>query len=129
MPHAAKQHRLGNNGRMARVRHTPRRLMTAEAIRNSARWQRFRKRFRELHPVCCDPFGAHANEGRFEKTEQVHHVVPLEKAPTLAFVEANCRPLCTWCHAQVGQMERKGADTSKLFGDVVDEESDDKGKD
>lgn len=88
-------------------------LAAAATIRNGARWQKFRAWFRSRNPLCCDPFGDHGAEA--VAMHQVHHVEPLALHPELACDEANCRPLCTSCHARVERMERGGIDSKRLF--------------
>ena len=90
------------------------RLAEAARIRSGAHWRHtFQPWFKARHPLCCDPFDDH--RGRAEPTAQVHHVLPLVDRPDLAYDEANCRPLCTGCHAKVERMERAGQPTAKLF--------------
>ena len=84
-------------------------------IRHSRRMSAFARRFRTAHPLCCDPFGEHEKDGVSRLTNQMHHVKPLEAHPELAFVEDNCRPLCTGCHARIEAMERRGLSTEALF--------------
>ena len=88
-------------------------LAAAAALRSSSRWQKFRAFFRDRHPLCCDPFGAHIDDPR--PVAQIHHVEPLAQRPDLALVEANCRPLCTACHGRVERLERAGTATQHLF--------------
>ena len=90
-------------------------LRQAQRIRNSARWQRFRNWFKRRHPLCCDPFGWHREDGVTVPTAQVHHITSLAARPDLACVESNCAPLCSRCHAKVEAMERAGKATRQLF--------------
>lgn len=98
--------------------HSPapaRQTTAAVRIRNSHRWQRFREWFRRRYPLCCDPFGHHAEDGVIEATDHVHHIIGLEERSDLAFDDRNCAPLCTACHARVEAMERRGEPTVHLF--------------
>jgi hypothetical protein len=95
------------------TRKTDPRLAEAKRFRDSTRWQRFREWFKQRHPLCCDPFGDHAN--MLAAVAQVHHVLPLVERPDLGLEEENCRPLCTGCHATVERMERAGKATAALF--------------
>ncbi len=90
-------------------------LRQAQRIRSSVRWQRFRRWFKSRHPLCCDPFGYHAEDGRVEPTEHAHHIVPLIERPDLACYESNVAPLCVLCHTKVEAMERRGKATWELF--------------
>ena len=93
----------------------PVRTTAARKIRNSSRWQRFRKWFLNRHPLCCDPFGNHKRDGGPEAATCVHHIVGLVVAPDLAFDEDNAAALCTRCHAQIEVRERRGERTRQLF--------------
>lgn len=75
----------------------------SQAIRNTTRWQRVRDRMLCINPTCPDPFDAH--QGRLECSVEVHHVIPLNEAPHLAFVEANLVALCKSCHRTADNME------------------------
>ncbi len=86
-------------------------LAQAKRIRNSARWQRFRKWFKMRHPLCCNPFDYHGPQ----PTAHVHHIEALVARPDLAFSEGHCAPLCTTCHAKIEAMERRGESTKALF--------------
>lgn len=66
-------------------------------------------------PLCCDPFGHHAEDGVTVPTANMHHIKGVVLFPELAFVMNNCRPLCTRCHARIDQMERQNKDTEHLF--------------
>ena len=90
-------------------------LRQAQRIRSSARWQRFRNWFKRGHPLCCDPFGRHADDGVVVATAHAHHITSLAVRPDLACVESNCAPLCSRCHAKVEAMERAGKATRQLF--------------
>lgn len=88
---------------------------SALRVRHSRRMLEFSRWFRRRHPLCCDPLGDHAKDGITRGTDNTHHVQPLEARLDLAFVEGNCAPLCTACHAKIEAMERRGVDTESLF--------------
>jgi len=75
------------------------RLARAKRIRNSARYQRFRKWFVQHHPICEDPESRH--RGEVIAAVQVHHKKPLREAPGLALSESNCLAVCAGCHASL----------------------------
>ena len=76
-------------------------------IRGSVRWQKVRKYYLASHPLCADPYGTHAREGRIEVAMQVDHVIPLASRPDLAFDWSNLQSLCVPCHARKTARERK----------------------
>lgn len=86
-------------------------LAQAKRIRNSGRWQRFRKWFKMRHPSCCDPF----LNPQPQPTERIHHIEALVGRPDLALSEGQCAPLRMTCHAKVEAMERRGESTKELF--------------
>ena len=96
-------------------------LRRAKNIRNSPRWQRFRGWLRRQHPLCCDPFGHHAEDGMAALTEHVHHIFPLssDEGVRLACTESNTAPLCVSCHGKIEGMERAGKPTRQLFAAFV----------
>lgn len=57
-------------------------------------WQRIRDRYIHAHPLCERCMA----EGRYEKAEQVHHVLPLSEGGT--HDESNLMSLCRECHAR-----------------------------
>ncbi len=89
---------------------TPR-LAEAARIRNTPAWREIRARFVALHPICgaCER----------EMTRQVHHLIPIEKAPELAFTWENLAPVCTKCHSECNALERDGKSTDHLFANFV----------
>ena len=100
--------------------HKRRTLLSADRsevmrIRNSRRMRTYSSWFRVNHPLCCDPFGEHATSGLTVSAQQMHHVVPLDRAPSLAFVITNCRSVCTACHSKLERKERAGQGTGHLF--------------
>ena len=123
MPTAAKTHSQRQHSRRhadraydrGRRRADPA-LRKAKKTRSSIRWQRFREWFIRRHPLCCDPFGHHEEDGVTVATQQVHHIEPLTKRPTLACAESNCAAVCALCHAKTEARERRGQETKELFG-------------
>ena len=63
---------------------------TAELVYNSRRWKRLSQVMRSRYPVCqrCER----------DLTAEVHHVVPIDRAPLLAYEPSNLRCLCERCH-------------------------------
>ncbi len=90
-------------------------LAQAARIRSGRQWQRVRALHRALAPLCCDPFGDHAQAGGVAMNEQSHHVLPLASRPDLAYSLDNLAPLCTTCHGKVERLERAGKATAALF--------------
>lgn len=78
-------------------------------------WQRVQRSVLNRNPLCCDPLGQHAADNRIEPATQVHHIRPLVTHPDLAFDRDNLAAVCTGCHSQIEQRERRGQDTSWLF--------------
>lgn len=58
------------------------------------------------HPLCADPFGAHAAEHRIEPATQVDHVVPLSAGGTHRPDNLQC--LCVACHSRKTASEDGG---------------------
>lgn len=58
------------------------------------RWQKARKRFLSLHPLCeiC------GKEGRLTEATVVDHITPHRGEPVLFWDEANWQSLCKSCH-------------------------------
>ncbi len=73
-------------------------------IHGSARWQAVRAQALRDEPVCREC----ARVGLTEPATQVDHVVPVARAPELAFDRANLAPTCTACHARKSAAERRG---------------------
>ena len=94
-------------------------LARSKRFRDSARWQRFRAWFRRRHPLCCDPFRHHAEDGVVVATAHVHHIVSLTSDEGMACTESNCAPVCTQCHAKVEGLERAGKPTQHLFAAFI----------
>ena len=63
---------------------------TSELVYNSRRWKRLSQVMRSRHPVgqACER----------DLSTEVHHIVPIERAPLLAFEASNLRCLCERCH-------------------------------
>lgn len=61
-------------------------------------WRKLRKAFLAAHPLCCDPFGIHAKEGRVALATDVDHIQP--KRDGGADDWDNLRGLCHSCHSR-----------------------------
>lgn len=92
-------------------------LARAKAIRDSRQWQKFRAWFRARHPLCCDPFKCRYSIHPMP-TQHVHHVQGLAVEPGMAYIESNCRPLCSLCHSRVEALERQGYATAGLMPEM-----------
>jgi 5-methylcytosine-specific restriction endonuclease McrA len=101
--------------RQSRPRVQHQHVTEAQRIRSSARWQETRERYSRAHPLCRDPYGQHARDGRAVVGTQVHHVRPLVLNPELAFDDDNLANLCGDCHARIELTERRGVTTYHLF--------------
>lgn len=86
----------------------------ATAIHHSARWRVLAAHTRRIMPVCCDPLGMH--RGVSLPSTSTHHIIPIHRAPELAYDPANLATLCERCHNKIDAMEEAGTDT---FGFVV----------
>jgi 5-methylcytosine-specific restriction endonuclease McrA len=112
MPHKKKMHRVSLPGKL-----DANKTQIARQLRAKNRWARKSRTHRKNNPLCCDPFGNHKEEQRVVVVKDVHHVVPVAKDPTLAFVSSNLRSLCRKCHNQITAMEKAGKPTEHLFHD------------
>ena len=54
--------------------------------------------FRRRNPLCADPFGFHAADGRIVVGEHVDHIVPRAAGGTDEW--SNLQSLCAKCHAR-----------------------------
>lgn len=59
-------------------------------------WQKVRHSVLLGHPICADPFGFHANEGRIVPAVEVDHILPRSQGGTDE--PENLQPLCEDCH-------------------------------
>lgn len=91
------------------------RYSMAKRLRSSARWQKCRLLHLNEHPLCCDPLGEHAGP---EPADQVHHIIPVFKAPELLCEASNLASICTACHSRIEAKERAGTLTHHLFKGV-----------
>lgn len=76
--------------------------------RSTARWRRLRRMALAEEPLCRDPHGVHAAEGRVEAATDCDHIVGIAQAPALAFERSNIQALCHPCHSIKSTMERQG---------------------
>lgn len=58
-------------------------------------WQKARKRFLEIHPLCAECM----KEGKYVKATDVDHIVPHRGDKTLFWDESNWQPLCHKHHS------------------------------
>ena len=108
MPYAAKTHRQGNRKDARKQtdreydyrRKQDRELAMAVTIRNSVQWRNFREWYRAKHPI-CELCGV---ENRVTPMEDVHHIIPIQIRPELAFCVTNAAALCRACHARVERL-------------------------
>lgn len=85
---------------------TARRAQRGPDPRSTARWRRVRARQLAQQPLCADPDGVHAAQGRVEVATAVDHVQGVWEREDLVFAEANLQSLCTTCHARKSARER-----------------------
>jgi 5-methylcytosine-specific restriction endonuclease McrA len=79
-------------------------LKCAADVRNSSFWKAVSRTYWIKHPVCENPHGKH---GEFPPlTQEIHHIIPISKAPHLAYKHSNLMALCKKCHAVFNQQER-----------------------
>ncbi|HYF48874.1 MAG TPA: HNH endonuclease signature motif containing protein [Planctomycetota bacterium] len=81
----------------------PRPNTIAREIRNGRRWKAVSKLKRSMNPV-CEPC---ASQGRTTAATEVHHRIPIEQAPELAYTLENLVSVCSTCH---GAIEPKAGD-------------------
>jgi 5-methylcytosine-specific restriction protein A len=67
---------------------------------SNRRWRWMRMMFLARYPICADPHGDHAREGRCEIATEVHHKIPRLEHPELAYDEDNLEALCKSCHSR-----------------------------
>ena len=79
-----------------------------QALRSSGRWQALRRMVLRRGPLCADPWGHHAEDGRAVPADEVHHVRPAVQDPGLFFDPGNLTGLCSACHAKISALERAG---------------------
>lgn len=108
---------LSHSARLGRARHdraydqtrrsTDPALAYAKRVRSSQAWRDLRAVVLSKQPLCADPYGTHAQQGRVEVATQVDHVVPIHEAPARAMDEGNLRGLCSACHGRKTGSERR----------------------
>ena len=79
----------------------------AEWIRNTYRWQKTREKIKDRDYYLCAYCLAH---GKITYSElEVHHIVPIEERPDLAYEEDNLITLCEKDHeaAEKGKISRQ----------------------
>ena len=100
MPWTAKQHRPRSNPKRPRERRA--RL----PFYDSADWKKFRIWYLSSSPMCADPFGYHAEDGKQVVAVDVDHITPIATDPDGAFDADNVQGLCKACHARKTNRER-----------------------
>ncbi len=85
----------------------------AVAIHASYRWRLYSIRMRRRYPLCAASY----HDGPLAASREVHHIVPLHRDPSLAYVESNTIPLCCACHDYVEELLQAGKPTTHLFND------------
>lgn len=81
-------------------------LLEARRIRRSPQWTRLSQWYRQVHPLCSDPFGEHKRLGRIVAASEVHHRIGLAERPDLAFDVNNLMAVCRSCHRQLDAVPR-----------------------
>lgn len=99
MPYKAKSRTHINKPAVA---YAPgRRNPNVARIHNSAAWQKLRRAYRAEHPLCEDPHGIHARDGRIEQATEIHHKQPLRERNDLAYEWGNLMAVCRGCHERI----------------------------
>ena len=64
-------------------------------VYKTERWKQLSQHLRRLHPVCqrCSN----------DLADHVHHIVPINVAPALAFELSNLQTICRRCHQAIHQ--------------------------
>lgn len=95
MPNSPPTHkppRTGRSRRSTKQRHP---------FYGSYRWRQFRDWFIRTHPLCADPFGHHAEDGRIVAANHVDHVIPRREQPEERHMREDlCQALCQSCHSR-----------------------------
>lgn len=68
-----------------------------------ARWRRLRKMYLAAHPLCADPYGAHAERGELVAATEVDHIIPKKRGGS--DTEENLQALCQVCHSRKTALE------------------------
>lgn len=63
---------------------------------NSATWKALRRQYLRGNPLCAICM----LHGRLTTATEVHHIVDLKEAPSLACDESNLQGLCKSCHSR-----------------------------
>ena len=81
------------------------------ALINTKRWRRLRAFVLKRYPLCRECL----RQGRTTAATEVHHLTPIESAPTaqqrerLAYDVSNLEPLCHNCHVEVHRRAGKSS--------------------
>lgn len=81
-------------------------LLLAKETRSSVQWQKVREMRLRRNPICQDPFGIHARDGRPVTAVEVDHIVPITVAPSRRYDLSNTQSLCRACHSRKTGQER-----------------------
>ena len=73
-------------------------LSMARPLRHAKRWEKCRQIVLKRNPLCVDPYGWHAADGRVVLATQVDHITSLRERPDLAYTLENLQGLCSLCH-------------------------------
>ena len=82
---------------LARIRNRAREATPERQLYDRA-WAAYSQHFRREHPLCADPAGVHAAEGRIQPAEVVDHIRPHRGNRALFWDPANHQGLCKRCH-------------------------------
>jgi 5-methylcytosine-specific restriction protein A len=63
-----------------------------------SQWRKLRRYVLTCQPLCSDPFGHHAEDGRIEIATEVDHIIPRSAGGTDAI--DNLQGLCITCHSR-----------------------------
>ena len=72
----------------------PEEVRSAEQRGYGRAWQKARKKYLEVHPLCVECM----KEGKYVKATDVDHIVPHRGDKILFWDESNWQPLCKPCH-------------------------------
>ncbi len=76
--------------------------------RSTARWRKVRALVLTDAPLCADPFGVHAAQGRVEPATEVDHIRGIWEYEAGRYDPENLQSLCHQCHARKSTQERQG---------------------
>lgn len=112
MPYSPPVHQPKLRPKRKRDRNPAARDPDVAKVHQSATWKKLSPRFLRSHPLCADPFGWHAKDGRHEMATQVHHIVPIRVDPSRKFDPTNLMAVCVQCHNRLDSSLRSGMNRS-----------------